>query len=165
MSNDEEANPPTPSKASPAKDHRVKVGFLIVLLIAVVAVLIIQRRGPQQKGWSEDLPAALERARKMNRPLLVFFTSSPMGATTRRMFATTLAQPANKKAIASGRFIRVKVSVDSLKSERAKKYRLKSLPTMLVLDSQGYENNRREGFVGEVPFRRGFLDRKDVQKP
>jgi len=36
---------------------------------------------------------------------------------------------------------------------------------MMVLDANGNELNRREGFIGEVPFRHGFLDLAQIEAP
>ena len=44
-------------------------------------------------------------------------------------------------------------------------YRLRRLPTLMVLDAGGREKNRREGPVGEVDFRDGFLDLRAVRRP
>ena len=43
--------------------------------------------------------------------------------------------------------------------------KISSLPTFVLLSPEGKELNRREGFVGEVDFYKGFLDCSNVLKP
>ena len=149
-------------------DRRVKIVFGVVLLIAVVLVYYVQRKPPPDltKDWPEGLAAALDRAKQEKRPVLVFFTGQSLSQTARRLLETTLRQRANRTAIREGRFIRVRVGLtSSLTSDLVKKYKIKKLPTMLLLAPDGAERNRRVGFIGEVPFRNGFLDCKVVEKP
>jgi len=153
------------SKAGARRDRWIKIGFLAVFILAATAIWYWHRQPPTMKGWGRDLDAALKRAAAERRQLLVFFISSPPSATTRKMVSTTLAVPGNRKAIKQGRFITVAVEVDSLKSQPAETYKLNKLPTMVLLSSQGVELNRREGFIGEVDFRNGFLDLTTVKKP
>ncbi len=162
---EQEGNTNQTPREKPRKDRWIRLGFLAVVVVAVGAIYLVQRRGPALKGWNPGLNAALEQAGRENRRLLVFFMYSPPSEAARRMAATTLAQAQNRQAIEKGRFVRVKVPVSSLQSELARQYKLKSLPTMMVLDSDGIERNRREGFIGEVAFRRGFLDLSQIQKP
>ena len=157
-----------PPKTGTRRDRRVKLGFLAVLLVVGAVVWLIQRRPPAAltKGWPDDLDKALAQAGSENRPILAFFTGQPLSATARWLLRGTLARPENKKAIAKGRFIKVRVALDrSLTSELAQRYQIKSLPTMLVLEPDGKERNRRTGRIGEVSFRNDFLSGKDVQKP
>lgn len=165
--NDQDDTPQT-SQARSGRDRRVKILFGVVLLIAVGIVYYIQRRPPGEliKGWPEGLGAAMARAKQEERQVLVFFTGESPSQTTRDLLKTTLRQPANKDAITKGRFIRVRVALkSSLRSDIAKKYKIKKLPTMVLLGPDGVERNRRTGFIGEVPFRDGFLTCKVVRKP
>jgi len=143
---------------------KAKLVFILVLVAAALLVLRIQRN-PSFSGWGKDLDAALRRAAQENRPVLVFFTAQPPSQITRRLLQTTLSKAANKQAIEQGRFIMVRVKLDtSLDEPLAKRYGIKTLPTMLVLDKRGREVNRREGMIGELDFRKGFLDASRVLK-
>jgi len=155
----------TVAKPHARRDRWVKIGFLVVLIIVAAAIWYWHRQPPTMKGWGRDLDAALRQAVAERRQLLVFFISSPPSDTARRMVRTTLAVPENRKRLNEGPFVKVKVEVDSLKSQLAGKYTLRKLPTMLLLSPDGVELNRREGFIGEVDFRNGFLDLTNVQKP
>ncbi|MGB2821938.1 MAG: thioredoxin family protein [Phycisphaerae bacterium] len=153
--------------AKRASDYRVKLAFLAAAIAAGVAIYFYLQRGKMiLRTWPDDLPKALQQARKEDRRLLLFFMSSPPGETTKQMAATTLKKPHNRKAIAEGNFIAVKVVVDtSLKSDVARRHKIGTLPTMLILSPAGEELNRREGMIGEVQFREGFLSCKQVVKP
>ena len=147
-------------------DYRVKLGFLAVgIAVAAGAYFHFQRGGAILKNWPTDLDKVLKQAKAEDRQVLALFISSPPGQVTHRMARTTLKKPQNKRAIVTGRFLRVKVTVETLKSDLARRYRIRKLPTMLILSPGGQEQNRREGMIGEVPFRQGFLDGKEVQPP
>ena len=56
-------------------------------------------------------------------------------------------------------------AVTGVGSELADKYHIVRLPTILLLDTDGKELNRRTGFVGELDVRNGFLNLAVVEKP
>ena len=144
-------------------DRRIKIVFLAVVLVGAAVVYVLQRRTPGF-DWPGDLDKALKQARDQKRRVLVFFTASPKSATARRLIQTTLYK--NAQAMAKERVIKVNVSLDTeLKSATAVRYKISSLPTFVLLSPEGKELNRREGFVGEVDFHKGFLDRSKVIKP
>lgn len=146
------------------RDRRVKLGFGLVAMAAVVVIFLLGRRGPSLPGWGEDLDAALKKAKAENRPILVFFIPSGYSAEAEQV-AEIAKKEENLRALEKGRFLRVRVKVDSPGSKPARRHRVKHLPTVLILDSNGEELNRRERKVGQVAFRRGFLDCTEVQKP
>jgi len=150
-----------------AADMRGKLVFFVVaVVLAGVVYWYLQQGRAILRDWPDDLGKALHQARAEDRKVLAFFISSSPGETTSRMARTTLRKSHNQRAIATGGFLRVKVSLDpSLKSDTARRYRIAKLPTMLVLDADGKELNRREGMIGEVPFRSGFLDCTEVVEP
>jgi hypothetical protein len=158
------------SGKKPAKrtsDYRAKLGFIVAAIAICVAVYFYIQRGRMVlRSWTTDLEKALQQARSEDRRLLLFFMSSPPSETTRRMAGTTLKKPHNTKAIAKGGFIPVKVVVDtSLKSDLARRHKIRKLPTMLILSPAGEELNRRDGMIGEMQFRQDFLSCKEVLKP
>ena len=163
----EPAENQTARGARKGADRRVKLAFLAVTIAIAVIVYFYHRQGKALlKSWPTDLAAALQRAKTQDQGLLVLFMASPPGQMTTRLARTTLRKPHNVKAITDGRFVRVKVALPtSLDSETARRYCIRELPTMLVLDPNGAELNRREGMIGEVPFRNGFLDCTQVVRP
>jgi len=152
----------TPARR-PARDRWIKLGFVLVAG-AIVIYLVRSHRGPLLEGWGKDLDKALEQGRKENRRIVVFFMSRPPGDTDRWLKEKILGKAGNRKALEDGKFIRVQAQVDTdLKSELAARYKLRELPTFMVLDPQGKELNRREGKIGELDFRNGFLDCTIIQ--
>jgi hypothetical protein len=140
----------------------VRRAFLAAAVIAVAAVYLLQR-GAGMPNWPGDLDKVLAQAQAEKRPVLVFFHRQPPGDTSRRLAGATITK--NAAAIQKGRFLTVRVPVAGLDSEWARKYRVKDLPTLVLLDPAGKETNRRTGFVGEAPFRQGFLDGSEIQPP
>jgi hypothetical protein len=146
-------------------DRWVKIGFLIVAVVIGTVIYLYLQNDTILKGWPEDLSAALADAKQTNRRVLVFFIGNPPNTEAIWMAGNTLAKPQNQRAIQEGRFARVKVVVDSLDSNLARRYKLTRLPTMMILAPDGKELNRREGKVGEVDFLHGFLDLTEIELP
>jgi len=140
------------------KEQWVKRALILALILAMVGVYLYQRRGLTIRGWGEDLPAALSQAKAENRPLVVMFVNK-MQTPTARTLRGHIAKPGNQKALKEGRYITVIVPLDnSLDSDLALKYKVKILPTLLLLGPDGVELNRATGNIGEVPFRATFLN-------
>ncbi len=148
---------------SKTANRRTKIAFLVVLAVAAALVYVLVQRNTPGFNWPEDLDKALEQARARQRNVLVFFTSSPKSAIARRLIQTTLHK--NAGAMAKERVIKVNVSLDTVNSDLAARYKISSLPTFVLLSPEGKELNRREGFVGETDFHKGFLDCSKVVKP
>ena len=147
-----------PPARKTGRDRWVKIGFIVLLIVAAAVILMLQRRGLAIKDWGKDLDAALRQAKAEDRPVVVFFVNRPPSNT-----ATTIRkhirQPANQQALKDGKFIPVIVELSSsLDSDIAKRYQVRELPTLMVLTSRGKERNRSVGNLGEVPFREQFLE-------
>ena len=157
---------PRQSASAGRSDRRVKIGFLLAALLAAGLIYwLFQTGATVLKSWPIEFDKALAGAKKTDRRVLAIFMSDPPGATAVRLAQTTLSKGQNQKAIRDGKFSRVKVLTNSLSGDLAKRYKLTSLPTMIVLDANGNELNRREGFIGEVDFRHGFLDLTKIEAP
>ena len=146
--------------AGKQRKDKGKLIFLGVIAVAVILVYLTQRSGAELPKWPGDLPAALAKAKQEDRKVLVFFAGDPPSEIARKMSTMTLAK--NSKAIVEGKFITVLVQAEKT-DEQLKRYNIKKLPTFLLLDSEGEVLNRRVGFVGQVPFRIGFLDCSDLK--
>ena len=152
----------TPAVGSSKTDRLVKTIFVLAALGILVYLGVSQFRGVGLPDWPRDLNEAIEQSKVQNRPILVFFAGRPPSQTDRRLAQTTIAK--NAQAIADGKFLTVLVQLDPrVRSDLAGKYAIKTLPAVLILSAEGLEINRREGFVGEVEFRAGFLDLSDVR--
>ncbi len=150
----QEESPPRKSN----RERRVKIGFVVLLLVAVAGVIMIQRRGLEIEGWGKDLEAALQQGEAEDRPIVVFFVSSPP-SNTAKTIQTHILRPANQQSLKDGKFIPVIVELSSsLDSDVARRYQVRGLPTLMVLTPGGKERNRSEGNIGEVPFRQEFLE-------
>lgn len=146
-------------------DRWVKIGFIIVAVVVGIWIYTNLQNDTLLKDWPENLNAALADANQTNRRVLVVFISNPPNDDAFKNAKYAFGKPQNQRAIQDGKFARVKVTVNSLDSDLARRYKLTRLPTMMILDAKGNELNRREGVVGEVPFLHGFLDLTEVQEP
>jgi len=138
------------------RDRRTKLIFLAVLAAVVVGIYFVQRGSDELEGWGDDLQAALKQAGKEDRRVLAFFMKDRPGPDARWMAKLTLRKGHNRKAVKDGGFVCVQVRLaGGLDSAVAKRYELKVLPTLLMLGPDGNElkDGRREGRVGEMPFR------------
>ena len=84
--------------------------------------------------WMTDFAAAEAAARKLHRPLIVFFQAS-WSAPDRRMEKEVLAVPEVLR-IVSERFVAVHVDVDANK-EKVQQYGISRIPSVLVLGEEG----------------------------
>jgi hypothetical protein len=163
----DKADPHEPVRVTAGVSRRAKLIFLAVVAVPALVIYVLLQRDPQiLAGWSEDLDAVCRRAAAESRKVVVIFHASPPGSTTRQLATTTLAKGHNIKAIEEGRFLRARVRLDTaLQSATARKYKISRLPTVLLLGPDGAELNRREGMIGEVPFRQDFLTCNEVLRP
>lgn len=149
----------------PRRDRLIKLAFLVVTAVALAAIYYSQR-GLSITGWGGDLGAALAQAAVEDRPVVVFFAGSPPGQDDRWIKGNIIAKPENEAALEKGRFIRVLVNIGRVStSKTAARYNITELPTLVVFGPDGVEKNRREGRIGEVEFRTGFLDCSQVIGP
>ena len=156
-----QGSPPGKSKI----DRWVKIGFLLAAF-TVIVIVSVKMRNPTIPGWRTDLEQAIKQARLENRKIVIFFMSKPPGATDRWIQDNILNKKNNRNAISEGNYLAVTTQLSpALDSELAKRYKITKLPTLLLLDPEGRELNRREKTVGEVEFRNGFLDCKVVHRP
>ncbi|HUS90373.1 MAG TPA: hypothetical protein VM695_00940 [Phycisphaerae bacterium] len=149
-------------------DHRAKLLFLAVIVAVMAVVYVTTQRGQSLLAdtWGNDLEQTLRRATREKRKVLAFFTASPPGQVAERLATTTLRKEPNPQNIAAGRFLCVHVTVPTDLSDAAsKRFGIYELPTMLLLDANGQELNRRVGMIGQLPFSHGFLDCAEIQKP
>jgi len=154
-----------PNSEPTDKDRKGRLVFLGIIIVVAFGVYFFQQfKEPSLPNWTKGIESGLKQAKQENKLLLVFFMSKPPSAVGQGMIQTTLSIQQNKKAIDEGNFVRTKQSI-SPDSQIAKQYKITEFPTMLILNSNGNELNRREGFIGEVAFRSEFLSLEIVHKP
>ena len=164
MMDKDNTTPSRPSNAKGSADRRVKFIFFAVVIVAATAVYFSQRRGPTLPDWGDNLDIALKKGRQEDRPVLVLFLRDPPSETLRKIQENVLKKPESTKAIKEGKFIRVKIKLrESFDSRLAKTHRIKKLPTMLILGSDGKELNRRAGYIAFADFWGGFLNYSRIE--
>lgn len=147
-------------------DRRIKIGFVVVVVAAAVAVWLSQRSSPPLPGWETNLGAARRTAAAEGRRVLILFHSQPPSQTMHTLVDDVLETSHGRRAMLDGKFIRVHVVLGTpLKSNVARQYAIRKLPTMVILSPEGKELNRREGRVGLVEFGSQFLDCEKVIRP
>lgn len=100
------------------------------------------------KGWSDDLAAALAKAKAENKSVLVGFTGSDWCQPCIMMRAEVFSKP-EFVAAASEKFILVEIDMPKGDEETAKKnqptlekFKVDGFPTVLLLDAAGQEFGR-----------------------
>lgn len=106
-----------------------------------------------QLAWLHDEAEALTKSKAENRPLLLDFTATWCMAC-QEMAKDTFADP--RVMTKAGNFIAVKIDAtdqdDPAIEQISKKYDVKGLPTVLLIDSKGKEVKRFTEFVGPERF-------------
>jgi hypothetical protein len=115
-----------------------------------VGVYLAQLRPPTLgTNWSTDLEGTLEQARRERRFVLVLFRCEPADDATAWLIRNSLKHSIVTKALEGGGQLCASVQVDrELTSELARKYALKSLPTVMTLSPEGRPLNSQSGRVG-----------------
>lgn len=94
--------------------------------------------------WYTDLNSAISAAEKTNKQIFAVFTADWCPACV-ELESRTLSKPEVQKEMAR-KYIPVKIDVDS-NPQPSSQYRIFSLPTMLIMDSNGNEIRRIEGYI------------------
>jgi len=106
-----------------------------------------------QLAWLHSEDEALARSKTEKRPLLVDFTATWCGAC-QEMAKDTFADP--RVMTKAGNFVAVKIDAtndeDPAVTAVMDKYKVKGLPTVLLIDSSGTERKRFTEFVGPERF-------------
>jgi thioredoxin 1 len=134
--------------------------MLLILVIVVSSVLILfavtsfqkttQKQQDQTSNseiniqWNTDLNAALGLAQKSNKLVFADFYADWCGYCKQLDEDTFVNQNVKQKFAQS--YVLVKINVDQ-NPELASKYQVYSLPTLIIMDSNGNVIKRQEGFV------------------
>ena len=111
-----------------------------------------------EKDWGTDLPAALKQAKAESKRVLIGFTGSDWNPSCIALHDRVLTQPvfrdwaANKLTLVRADFPRhtspSKTQADANKL-LLRKYAVEGFPTLLLLDAEGNELHRIEGYENE----------------
>ncbi len=150
--------------AAPLRHRKGRLILLLIIVGMAIVVWVIQRSGPPLSGWGKDLEAAMKQASEGRRRAVILFQASSPSQPTRDLIKRVLGHSETKKALEGGKFIRVQLKT-SLGSPVAKEYKIRDLPTVVIVDSEGKELNRRVGYISFAEFLAGFLDCTQIVKP
>lgn len=115
----------------------------------LVIVLFWSAGSVHATEWFSDLDAGIAQARKLSRPIFVDFMA-PWCGYCRRMRTDVFSTPDFKNQAAS--FVLVRVNVDE--SLDGRRFRVEGLPTMVLLDRNGYLLGRLDGYTELAPLLR-----------
>ena len=121
-----------------------------------IAVLILSGKGKHRPGvpagggkisWLTELPPALAKAKETGRPIMIDFYADWCGPC-KMLDAETYSD--DRVAAASTNLVMVRIDVDQ-NQPLASRYRVESIPTIVVLNSEGTEIERKIGFMSVGP--------------
>jgi thiol:disulfide interchange protein len=113
---------------------------MVVLTAMAFAAPIVA--APKGIPWRSDLDQGLAQAKKQNKPALVCF-SADWCSWCERMDGDTLTDP--KIVALAKRFVPIRV--DTAENRKAMvKYAVRSMPTILIMDTSGREIARVNGY-------------------
>jgi thiol-disulfide isomerase/thioredoxin len=120
------------------------------VLASCIALALPASQARAQAGieWTKDLGRALDRARTEGKPVLIDFWATWCGPC-REMEAQLWARP--DVTALSKKFVFVKVDFDNA-GGLAQRYRIESIPALVIMDPWGTEIARREGFGEPSPY-------------
>lgn len=135
------------------------LGIVVVCVFAMFVISSFQGQNSSQQlqnqtqnqqinlQWNTDLNSALKLAEKSNKLVFVDFYADWCGYC-KQLDEDTFSDPNVKQRFAQS-YVLVKVNVDQ-NSDLASKYKVYGLPTLVILDTNGNEIKRQEGFVTPV---------------
>ena len=134
----------------------MKMRYLVAAFAVGIAVLILTGKGKQgprvppgggKISWLTDFPPALAKAKETGRPIMIDFYADWCGPC-KMLDAQTYSD--NRVAAASTNLVMVRIDVDR-NQPLASRFRVESIPTIVVLNSEGTEMKRESGFMGVRP--------------
>jgi len=119
-----------------------------VLAVLVSATLGISNAHAASITWRTSLSSAMSEAKKSGKPIFVDFTASWCGPC-KQMKKTTFK---DAKVIAeSKKWVMVRIDVDE-QEKVAKKYKIKAMPTLMIMSPKGKVVSRELGGQGAKEF-------------
>ncbi|MGF7119391.1 thioredoxin family protein [Methanobacterium oryzae] len=131
------------------KNPFIIIGFIILAGIIAYAALGSQSDNTSQNestnlNWHTDLDSALVEAKQTNKPVFIDFYTT-WCAYCKQLDETTLSDPRVQEKL-SKNYVVAKIDADKY-PDIASNYKIYGYPTLLVLDSNGVEIKRIEGYV------------------
>jgi protein disulfide-isomerase len=126
--------------------------------IGLIAGLALLRVSAQEVQWMTDLPKALAKAKAEHKMVMMDFNGSDWCPPCKALHKNVLESPEFAK-FAKDNLVLVDVDFPNKKQQSAelkkanaelqKKYEIKGYPTIVVLDADGKELNKKVGYSGQ----------------
>ena len=126
------------------------VWFILAVVMALVGFAVVRSKlGPKEAiAWTTDPATGFERATQEKKPVLLYFTAS-WCPPCQKMKSTTFANPDVAQALSD--CVTVKVDVDE-HPQTAQEHRVKSIPHMKLLSSDGKVIKQTGGYMAPEQF-------------
>lgn len=95
--------------------------------------------------WLKDVDAAFKQAKSQNKPVLLDFSAAPAWSGCARLEAEVYPNQKVAQYI-SGNFVPVTIHIKE-QPQTFERFKAKWTPTILVMDAEGNEHHRLEGFM------------------
>ena len=142
-----------PEDHAPAHRPKSLLPWLLLALViaAVVTPLLLSGRAKDIVAWNSDFADATLQARTAHKPVLVNFTAEwcpPCQDMKREVYSRVSVKDAIESQVIA---VKIDLTDPSANSKSlAMWYRVEFLPTIIIVDADGKELSRREGFLSEA---------------
>ena len=134
-------------------DKWIKLGFLVILLVAGVFIYMHQRGGPSL-NWQTNWKYVVDKAGRDGRPVVLFFESDPPSQAGKDMIRDSLDSSPVRKYLAEWNFEKahVRIAGDLKADDAARRYGVTQLPAIVTLDKTGAVRGKMQGrMIGHAP--------------
>jgi len=127
--------------------------YILIVIAAVVAIFIaINYSHPSNQShdnvkWQTDLNTALQEAKNTNKAVFIDFYSDSC-SWCKKLDTDTFSDPSVYEKI-NQNYIPVKINT-FLNPDLSSKYKIYGIPTLVILNSNGEEIKRQEGYVPAI---------------
>lgn len=126
------------------------LGLGIIIVITAVVLMVFSQHSVSDNQsnaditWQTNLDSAIQDAKNTNKPVFIDFYSEGC-SYCKELNESTLSDPNVKKKL-SQNYVTVDINTDQ-NPNLASQYKIYSLPTLVILNSNGQEIKRQEGYV------------------
>jgi len=122
---------------------------IIIIVTAVVLIVFGQpsvsnNQSNADTTWQTNLDSALQDAKNTNKPIFIDFYAD-WCSYCKELNESTLSDPNVKKKLNQD-YVKVDINTDQ-NPDLSSRYKIYSLPTLVILNSNGQEIKRQEGYV------------------
>lgn len=126
------------------------LGLGIIIVITAVVLMVFSQHSVSNNPsnaditWQTNLDSAIQDAKNTNKPVFIDFYGEGC-SYCKELNESTLSDPNVKKKL-SQNYVTVDINTDQ-NPNLASQYKIYSLPTLVILNSNGQEIKRQEGYV------------------